>query len=119
MLSIPPATTQSASPALIIWAAKLTALNPEPQTLLIVIAGISSGKPDFTAACLAVFWPRPAWITLPMITSSTNSGLIPALLTASLITNAPKSTAGTSFKDPPKVPIAVLTALTITTSFIN
>ena len=39
MLSAPPATMISASPALIIWAARDTALSPDPQTLLRVNAG--------------------------------------------------------------------------------
>ena len=43
---------------------------------------------------------------------------MPALDTASFITIAPKSAADTSFKAPPNEPIAVLTALAITTSLI-
>ena len=39
MFSIPPATTMSASPASIIWAAMLTQFRPEPQTTLTVTAG--------------------------------------------------------------------------------
>jgi hypothetical protein len=41
MLSMPPATTMSASPALITWAAIVTAFSDEPQTLLIVTTGTS------------------------------------------------------------------------------
>ncbi len=36
--SMPPATTISASPALMAWAASITAFRPEPQTLLMVRA---------------------------------------------------------------------------------
>jgi len=53
-----------------------------------------------------------------MITSSTISGLMPALSTAPLMAIAPNFLVGTSFKEPPKLPIGVLAALTITTSLI-
>ncbi len=44
MFSMPPATTMSASPASIIWAAMLTQFRPEPQTTLTVTAGVSMGR---------------------------------------------------------------------------
>ena len=50
MFSIPPATTISASPAMIMVAASLTHFKPEPQTTLIVIAGTSIGSPALIAA---------------------------------------------------------------------
>ena len=50
IFSIPPATTISASPAIIIVAASFTHLRPEPQTTLIVIAGTSIGSPALIAA---------------------------------------------------------------------
>ena len=71
MLSMPPATIRSASPARMACAASITALSPEPHTLLTVNAAIESGSPAFSAACRAGFCPTPAWITLPKITSST------------------------------------------------
>ena len=52
-----------------------------------------------------------------MITSSTLSDATPARFSASLITVAPRSVAGTSFNEPRNEPIAERTALTITTSF--
>ena len=45
MLSIPPATTISLSPARMDWAANSTHFRPEPQTLLTVKAGTSWGTP--------------------------------------------------------------------------
>ena len=45
MDSIPPATTISALPALIISVACITAFMPEPHNLLIVTAPVESGKP--------------------------------------------------------------------------
>ena len=66
--SIPPATTTSNSPMLISWSAMAIALSPDRQTLLTVRAGTVIGIPPLTAACRAVIWPAPAWITCPMIT---------------------------------------------------
>jgi hypothetical protein len=43
--SIPPATIKSASPAVMAWAARATAFNPDPQTLLTVNDGMLSGMP--------------------------------------------------------------------------
>ena len=45
MFSMPPATTMSTSPARIICEAIATALRPDPQTMLIVVAGTSFGIP--------------------------------------------------------------------------
>ncbi len=71
MLSNPPATTSALSPALIDWAASMTAWSPDPQTLLTVIALSVSGSPALSPACRAGFWPRPACRTQPMMHSST------------------------------------------------
>ena len=71
MFSVPPATTVRASPHWMAWAASITALSPEPQTLLTVVAPTAGGRPAPMAACRAIFCPSPAPITLPMITSST------------------------------------------------
>ena len=71
MLSVPPATTTSASPALIACAASITALRPEPQTLLTVCAGTDFGMPAVIAAWRAGFMPSPACRMQPRITSST------------------------------------------------
>ena len=60
MFSWPPATTMSESPLAIDCAASIAALRPEPQTLLMVIAGIMSGRPALIAAWRAGFWPTPA-----------------------------------------------------------
>jgi hypothetical protein len=46
MLSWPPAMTISLSPSRMACAASITALRPEPQTLLMVIAGTAFGRPD-------------------------------------------------------------------------
>jgi hypothetical protein len=50
----------------------------EPQTRFTVIAGTDTGRPPWTAACRAGFILAPAWMTLPMATVPTSSGLSPA-----------------------------------------
>ncbi len=50
MFSWPPAITISASPQRIACTASITALRPEPHTLLIVMAGIAFGSPDLISA---------------------------------------------------------------------
>src|SRR5580698_9720338 len=54
-------------------------------------------------------------MTLPIATVSMSSGLRPARSTAARIATAPRSGAVTSFKVPPKAPIAVRTGSAITT----
>ena len=65
---MPPATIALASPARIAWSASITAINPLPQTLLIVTAPIDAGIPAPIAAWRAGAWPIPADKTLPRIT---------------------------------------------------
>ena len=60
-------------------AAQARAAALETQTRLTVIAGTLSGMPALSSAWRAVFWPRPAWMTLPKMTSSSSSPLMPAL----------------------------------------
>src|SRR5438445_456259 len=55
MLSMPPATSSSASPAPIACAASMTAFSPEPHTLLTVKAAMRSGTPAVPA--VASHWP--------------------------------------------------------------
>jgi hypothetical protein len=50
MFSWPPATTISLSPQATACAASMTALRPEPQTALIVRAGVSLATPAFKLA---------------------------------------------------------------------
>ncbi len=45
MLSIPAATSTSASPAFMAWAASITALSPDPQTLFTVNDPTVTGTP--------------------------------------------------------------------------
>ena len=115
---MPPATTTSLIPKEIDCAASITDFIPEEQTLLIVVDGTEDGIPAFIADCLAGACPKPACTTFPNITSSTDSGDKFILFNAPEIAIAPKSTAETLDNDPRKLPIGVLTALTITTSLL-
>jgi len=118
MFSMPPATTIAASPRRIASAAIAIAFSPEPQSLLIVVAGTSIGSPARIAACRAGPCPTAAVRTIPMITSSTCAGAIPARRSASAITSVPNSIAVTSASAPPNDPIGVRAAPTITASWI-
>src|SRR3981189_2836785 len=53
MLSMPPDTTISAEPALMMSCASMVAFMPEPQTLLTVVAPLASGRLAPRAACRA------------------------------------------------------------------
>src|SRR5690606_35014446 len=116
MLSIPPATTTSASPARIAWYAIATVLRPEPHTLLTVTAPTEDGNPARIAAWRAGAWPTPAGSTHPINTSSTAAPSIFARRNASAMATAPSWGAVRELRAPPKLPIGVRAALTITTS---
>jgi hypothetical protein len=111
--SMPPATTISASPALISAAASMIDLRPEPQTRLMVVAGVVSGRPALRSACRAGACPTPACSTWPIRTSSTTASGGSPRSTAALIATAPSSTAGTVDSAPPNLPIGVRAALTM------
>jgi hypothetical protein len=50
MLSMPPDTTMFADPALMMSCASMVAFMPDPQTLLIDVAPVASGRPAPRAA---------------------------------------------------------------------
>ena len=95
----------------------MTALRPEPQTLLMVRAPTVSGTPAANATCRAGFCPSPAESTLPKMTSSISDASIPAREMASLAAKAPISGAEREAKLPWKVAMGVRQALAMTTSF--
>src|SRR3989338_6895604 len=92
----------------------MTAFKPEAQTLLTVNTPTLFGRPAPKAAWRAGDCPSPPCKTAPMITSSTCSGLRPALRTASLMANDPSCGVLKRDKAPKKAPIGVLQAETIT-----
>ena len=114
--SMPPATAISMSPVRMPWCASITALRPEPQTLLMVSAATWSARPPLSAAWRAGAWPSPPETTLPMMHSSTLPGSMPARVTASRTTRAPSAGAGKSLRVPRNLPVGTRTALTMTAS---
>src|SRR6266436_4598401 len=114
MDSIPPATTISLSPSCTACAASATAFNPEPQTLLMVIAATRGSHPPFSAAWREGFCPSPAWTTLPRIASSICFVSMPARRPASAITLPPSSGAEKLDRPPWNLPTGVRTAERIT-----
>ena len=91
---------------------------PDAHTLFIVVQGTSFEIPAKIAAYLAGACPKFACKTFPIKTSSIILESIPAFSMAPLIAAAPNLVADIDDKQPPKLPIGVRTADTITTSFI-
>ena len=104
----------SASPALIACAASITALSPEPHTLLTVTALTVAGMPDLSSAWRAGACPTPPWMTLPMMTSCTSPPSMPARSSAARMATAPSSGAETDDSPPRNLPIGVRAAETMT-----
>src|SRR5690348_11192080 len=115
MDSMPPATTMLAEPALIRSWPSMIAFMPEPQTLLIVVQPVETGRPAPSDAWRAGAWPRFAGSTQPMKTSETSAGAIPDCCNAARMAAAPSVGVGTPVNWPRKEPIAVRLAPTITT----
>src|SRR3990172_3970598 len=107
---MPPATMRPPSPALICDEASITLLRPEPQTLLMVVEGTLSGIPARSEACRAGAWPTPAWITLPMKTSSISPAPTAARSSAQRIATAPSSGAEREARRPRDAPIGARAA---------
>ena len=115
MLSMPPDSTISAEPALMMSCASMVAFMPEPQTLLMVVAPVASGSLAPRAAWRAGAWPCPAGSTLPMNTSSIRSGASLARSSAAPITWEPSLWALKGDSSPMKRPSGVRAAERMTT----
>jgi len=110
--SCPPATMMSASPCAMDCAPSMAAFRPEPQTLLMVIAGIISGRPRG--------WRLPRRV-LPgrggqHLAHDDLGDLFrrhPARSSTLRMTRAPRSEAGIFARLPPNLPIAVRAAPTM------
>ena len=113
--SMPPATTTSAEPALIRSWPSMIAFMPEPQTLLIVVQPVPTGRSAPSDAWRAGAWPRLAGSTQPMITSVTSAGATPDWSSAARMAVAPSLGVGTPVNWPRKEPMAVRLAPTMTT----
>src|SRR4051794_10105178 len=90
--------------------------SPDPQTRLIVVALVVSGRPASSAALRAGAWPTPACSTWPIRTSSTVASGGSPRSTAAAIATPPSSTAGVFDSAPPNLPIGVRAALTMNTA---
>ena len=80
---------------------------PEPHTLLTVVQGTLSGSFAPSAAWRAGAWPMPAESTLPIQTSSTWEGSMPARRTAAPIAAAPSCGAVSDARPPRNEPMGV------------
>src|SRR6266566_1160450 len=118
--STPPAITTSAWPVMTSMAAKLKACSPEAHIRFTLVPGTDSGNPAIKGARRPMFKPcSSTWVTHPRMTSSTNLGSIPARSTSARSAKAAKSSGLQSFKAPPRFPMGVRTAPTITASRIE
>src|ERR1700724_4299786 len=115
MLSMPPDTTISAEPALMMSCASIVAFMPEPQTLLMVVAPVVAGSLAPPAACRAGAWPCPAGSTQPMNTSSIRSRDNLTRSTAAPITWEPSWCALNEERSPMNRPSGVRAAEMMTT----
>src|SRR5918912_1360393 len=86
------------------------ASSPEAHTLLSVVALAEVGMPAAIDAWRAGAWPAPAWITWPMMTSSTAVAGRPARSIAALIATAPSWVAGWALRPPSILAIGVRAA---------
>ena len=86
--------------------------------MLTVVAPRPGRSPAKIAAWRAGFWPSPAAIQLPMMTSLTWSTGTPVRATRPLTQVAASCGAGTAASPPMKAPIAVRTPATIIASFV-
>jgi len=97
----------------------IAASIPEIQTRFIVTEVTVSGMPERSAATRVTFKESAGSIQHPYLISSIIAGSIPARLIASFMVMLAIVAAFISRNVPPKVPIAVRHADTITTSFIS
>ena len=91
---------------------------PEMQTRFTVTAVTVSGIPAISAAIRVTFNASVGSMQQPKRTSSISAASIPARLTASFMTMQPRAAQLRSRSEPPKVPMAVRQADTITQSFM-
>src|SRR4051812_4932565 len=91
MLSTPPATTMSFSPAMMRCAAMAMVCRPLEQKRFTVMPLVVIGRPARSAICRAMLLPvAPSGVAQPMITSSTSAPSMPARSTAALTAWPPR-----------------------------
>src|SRR4051812_24882192 len=117
IISTPQASTVSTAPEEMSPAARLVACCDEPHWLSTVVAATVSGSPAANQAVRAMLNDcSPTWLTQPPTTWSTTVGSIPARAMASFCTAPSRSAACMLDRPPPRRPIGLRTASTITTS---
>src|SRR5690606_7228489 len=95
------------------------ACRPDPHRRLTVTAGVDLSSPPSSAATRARYMSRGSVLmTWPKATWCTSVGPTPARAAASRTTMAPSCVGVWSLRVPPKVPTAVRTPLTMTTSLL-
>src|SRR5947199_174164 len=115
--STPPPMTTSFWPVMTSMAARLNACRPDAHIRFTLVPGTDSGNPAISGARRAMFRPcSSTWVTHPSTTSSTIFGSIPVRSARARRTNAARSSGRQSFREPPRFPIGVRTAPTITAS---
>src|SRR6266853_1732308 len=118
MLSRPPATITSASPAMMRCAANAMVCRPEEQKRLTVTPDTVTGRPARIADRRAMFCPvARSGMAQPIITSSTSPGSTPERATACLTTWPPSTAPWVMLKAPRNaLPIGVRAVETMTAS---
>ncbi len=117
MVSTPPAITTSFWPEITVAAANATACWLDPHARLTVVAGTDTGQPAAKTAVRATIPAcSPTWLTQPHTTSSTVAGSRPVRSVRAVSTWADRSTGWISDSAPPRRPMGVRTASTITAS---
>src|SRR5690606_25282185 len=114
-LSMPPASTTSASPARILVAPRPMVVMAEQQARSSVSEGVSAGMPALKLICRAATDVEAASNAEPKIDSVISSGRIPERSSAAMVARPPSSTAEYCFNFPPNFPNGVLIASTIET----
>src|SRR3989449_632002 len=98
-------------------AAKLNACRPDAHIRFTLVPGTDSGNPAISGARRAMFRPCSSiWVTHRSTTSSTICGSTPVRSASARRTTAARSPGRQSFREPPRLPIGVRTAPTITAS---
>src|SRR5215475_4237788 len=118
MLSSPPATITSTSPAMMRCAASAMVCRPDEQKRLTVTPGTVAGRPARIADRRAMLCPvARSGMPHPIITSSTSPGSMPARSTACLTTWPPSTAPCVMLKAPRNaLPIGVRAVETMTAS---
>ena len=117
MTSTPHATATSTTPEPTRLVARLVACCDEPHWLSTVVAGADIGRPAVSHAVRVMLKACiPTWLTQPPTTWPTSAGSMPDRSMSAFSASASRSAEWKVDRPPPRRPIGVRTASTITTS---